>query len=59
MKNAGDFGLGFMCGWVLFVALNSMPFTDSTKYKGALAVCEKSLPRDKHCEVIGIVPVSK
>ena len=63
MGNASsEFGAGITFGLIfgifLFAMINGMPFTDASKYKEAIRQCEKSLPRDEHCVVIGI-PVSK
>lgn len=41
-------------GFMIFSILNSMPFADATKYRDAVQECEKSLPRDQHCVVIGV-----
>jgi len=42
--------LGFMIGAIL----NTMPFADAEKYRRAKEECEKTLPRDQHCKVIGV-----
>ena len=45
------FGLGFL----LAIAILQLPFTDASKYRAAIRECEKTLPRDMHCKVVGIV----
>ena len=41
-------------GFMIFSILNSLPFSDASKYRDAIQHCEKSLPRDQHCVVLGI-----
>ena len=53
MKNS-NWVYGALIGWILAVALNAMPFSSASIYKAAIKECEKSLPRDKHCIVIGV-----
>ncbi len=54
-----DFKMGFfvgiLFGVISFVAVSFGHRTDSSKYNKAIEECEKSLPRDKHCKVIGVV----
>jgi hypothetical protein len=47
---------GALAGWFIAVMLNSLPSSDASKYRAAIAECEKSLPRDQHCLVIGVKP---
>jgi hypothetical protein len=49
---------GIIIGIVMMCLINAFPFTDSAKYREAIKECEKSLPRDQHCVVVGL-PVSK
>lgn len=49
-----DWTYGIVCGWLLAIAVNSLPFADAAIYRKTLGECEKSLPRDKHCIVIGV-----
>jgi len=44
--------LGVLAGLTLFAMLS---YSDRVKYTMAIQECEKSLPRDKHCKVIGVV----
>lgn len=41
-------------GFFLCAILNTMPFADAEKYRQAIKHCEKSLPRDQNCVVIGV-----
>jgi len=41
-------------GFMIFSLLNSMPFADAAKYRKAMQECEKSLPRDQQCRVVGV-----
>lgn len=43
--------LGTLMGCVL---LSTLPFSDAEKYRRAIKECEKTLPRDQHCIVIGV-----
>ena len=50
-------GFIFVCliTFVLVVLMNGcLPSTDAYKYRKAIQECEKSLPRDEHCVVIGV-----
>lgn len=44
----------FLYGILFGCLINTLPFADSQKYKEAIELCEKSLPRDQQCEVIAI-----
>ena len=46
---------GFMLGIVFCIGLSSLPDSALEKYKKSIKDCEKSLPRDQHCKVIGVV----
>lgn len=58
-----NFGHGFWCGVIVtFIFVNiliSLPFSDISLYKKAKEECEKSLPRDQHCVIIGVPKVEK
>jgi hypothetical protein len=41
-------------GFLIFSILNTMPFADAEKYRRAKQECEKSLPRDQQCKIIGV-----
>lgn len=45
---------GALAGWFVAGMLNSLPLSDASKYRAAIAECEKSLPRDQNCKVIGV-----
>lgn len=50
------FVMGIFVGSMIFTVINTLPFTDRSKYTQAIVECEKSLPRDQHCsKVIGVV----
>lgn len=46
--------VGVALGFLLAVFLNATPYSDAAKYRAAIKECEKSLPRDQRCVVIGI-----
>jgi hypothetical protein len=41
-------------GFMFAVWMFASPWSDSTKYKKAIKECEKTLPRDQHCKVVGV-----
>ena len=43
-----------LLGFMIFAILDTMPFADSEKYRKAIHECQKSLPRDRQCVVIGV-----
>ena len=45
---------GFFLGMVVMAWMVSNPWSDNTKYRQAIKECEKTLPRDQHCVVIGV-----
>ena len=45
---------GVLAGWFMAAMLNVLPFSNSSRYRAAIAECEKSLPRDQNCKVIGV-----
>ena len=49
-----DVWLGICIGWIVTCILNTMPFSDAAIYRKALNECEKSLPRDQQCVIIGV-----
>lgn len=49
-ENFWCIGLGFL----MCAILNTMPFADAEKYRRAKHECEKPLPRDQYCKVIGV-----
>lgn len=56
--DGGSFIAGGLIGITLMLLIQSCSFTDTAKYREAIHECEKSLPRDQHCVVVGL-PVSK
>jgi hypothetical protein len=50
-----DFSLGFCTATVVLGIVANLPFSSVTKYDKAIKECEKTLPRDQHCKVIGVV----
>lgn len=59
MNDNSYIGVGFVLGLVVSVLISSLPMSNSSLYKKAIEECEKSLPRDKHCKVIGVVDEDK
>ena len=49
-----DIFWGIVMGVIACVWLNAAPWTDASKYREAIKHCEKSLPRDQHCVVVGV-----
>jgi hypothetical protein len=43
-----------LMGFMIAVWCFNSPWSDNTKYREAVHECEKSLPRDQHCKVIGV-----
>jgi hypothetical protein len=43
-----------LLGFVICTIVHTLPFTDSEQYRRAIKECERTLPRDKHCKVIGV-----
>ena len=58
LKQMNDFALGFVLATVVIGVIANLPFSSVTKYNDAIKECEKSLPRDKHCKVIGVIDES-
>lgn len=54
-----DFISGIIAGFILTTFISGLPFSDSYKYRKAIAECEASLTRNQHCKVIGIKDDSK
>lgn len=53
--DSGSFLVGGFLGILLCAFLNGcIPSSDAYQYKKAIRECEKSLPRDEHCVVIGV-----
>lgn len=50
-----EFSLGFVAATVVFGIMANLPFSNVAKYNAAIKECEKTLPRDQHCKVIGVV----
>lgn len=48
--------LAFLVGLVFSAGMVSSPLME---YHDAIKECEKSLPRDKHCKIIGVVDDGK
>lgn len=55
MSDSFSYGLGFLLGIILCGVLVNLPNSALKKYEKAIEECEKSLPRDQHCKVIGVV----
>jgi len=46
--------IGICIGWIIACVLNLMPFSDAAIYRKVMNECEKSLPRDQQCVIIGV-----
>jgi hypothetical protein len=57
-SNGYAFIIGMFTGVILLMLLLGFADSSVSRYKTAIAECEKSLPRDQHCKVVG-VPVEK
>lgn len=44
----------FVLGFMVAAILNTMPFADAEQYRKAKQECEKTLPRNQSCKVIGV-----
>ena len=55
----GLFLCGIIAGWFIASIINVLPFSYAGMYRSAIAECEKSIPRDKHCKVIGVINEQK
>jgi hypothetical protein len=49
-----DTAYAMVAGFMIFAILNTMPFADAEKYRRAKETCEKTLPRNQQCKVIGV-----
>jgi hypothetical protein len=45
---------GAFIGFMIAVWVFNSPWSDNTKYRNAIHECQKTLPRDQHCKVIGV-----
>jgi len=54
-----DFWWGIFLGLVISVWCLNHPWSDNTKYRKAIQECERTLPRDQNCKVIGVPHVPK
>lgn len=52
------FWAAFM-GFIIAVWCFNSPWSDNAKYRQAIQDCERTLPRDQHCKVIGVPHVPK
>ncbi len=48
------FAAGLIVGMILASAISTLPFADAEMYRRAKHECEKSLPRDHQCKVVGV-----
>lgn len=49
-----DFVRGAFVCFIWCGILNLMPFSDSEQYRRAIDACEKKLPREQKCMVVGV-----
>lgn len=45
---------GFFLGVATILWVINSPWSDNSKYRQAIRECERTLPRDQHCKVIGV-----
>ena len=50
-----DFSIGFLVAILIIGIIVNLPISNVSKYNNAIEECEKSLPRDQHCKVIGVL----
>lgn len=43
-------GLGLLIG----IMLNALPWSDAEQYRRAKRECEKTLPRNQQCKIVGV-----
>jgi len=49
-----DTAYAILLGFLLGAILNTMPWADAEQYRRAKQECEKTLPRNQHCIVVGV-----
>ena len=54
-----DFFAGGLISCVIMLWLMASPWSDTTKYRNAIKECERTIPRDQHCKVIGVIEVPR
>jgi hypothetical protein len=54
IRDTPSFFFGISWGIILFVILISLPFTYNSKARKAIQECEKTLPRNQHCEITAV-----
>jgi len=54
-----DFWWGIAFGFMMAIFVANSPWGDVYKYRKAIEECERTLPRDQHCKVIGVPYVPK
>ena len=50
-----DFSIGFLVAMLIIGIIVHLPISNVSKYNNAIEECEKSLPRDQHCKIIGVL----
>lgn len=54
MIDMPSFNFGFFVGFIIPVIIVSLPSSDVSLYRKAIEECERTLPRDQHCRVVGV-----
>ena len=54
-----DFWWGIAFGFMIAIFVVHSPWGDISKYRKAIEECERTLPRDQQCKVIGVPHVPK
>ena len=53
-NNFEVFTAGFIAGAVVLVTILSLVPSTCSQSKAAIAACEKGLPRNQHCTLVGV-----
>lgn len=49
---------GFLVGIFVAITLTLMPISDASLYQSAIKECQRQLPRDQRCKVVGVIDES-
>lgn len=53
-RDTKDFFSGLLIGGLIVMIISSLPFSDAARYRKAIDDCERVLPRNVHCKVVGV-----
>lgn len=51
--------IGLILGLIIAASLSNLDTSPSTLYFNAIKECEKTLPRNQHCKIIGVIDIEK